>query len=129
MYMHEDLADDDDVLEYYENKDKKEALEQIDNILKKFPTLVPEILNKIAQFQYNFKTACEKQQNQKADKAILDLTCALANPKYFFKLNEDRQKNLMHRVIDYHFPDGIEKGAYSQGEREFFIKFSKNKKS
>lgn len=91
------------------------------------PMLAAEVLKRVVENQGAFIKAVEAQRNCEASQAILDLIAAVVDPKGFAKLPLAQQKNLMHRVIAYHFGRGVDISKYAPCEVEFFKKFGGKK--
>lgn len=105
---------------------EKEILDALTIRLAANPMLAAEVLKLVSDSQEDFIKAIEKQRSSEARDAILDLIGAVVDPKGFAKLPEASQKNLMHRVIAYQFPKGIDINRYAPCEIEFFKKFGKS---
>lgn len=90
-----------------ENFLKKEFLDSVSRKLAADPLLAADLLKRVADGQAEFVKECAAQRNCEASQVILDLIHVVVDPKGFAKLTPDAQKNLMHRVITYHFPKGV----------------------
>lgn len=110
--------------EYHELGNDRKFIQSMMARLTANPLLVKPILETIAAHNEDFVKAVEAKRSAEASNVILDLIAVVVDPKAFNKLAPVSQKNLMHRVIAYHFPNGIAKGAFANAEREFYERFA-----
>jgi hypothetical protein len=100
----------------------EDFVKSLKELLVENPLLTKLVLQVVAEAQTSYVNKLERRRSCEASNAILDLIASIMDPEQFKKFPLKRQKELMKRVIAYHFPDGCDKG-YSQCEREFYKKF------
>ena len=101
----------------------KDFIKNLKEFLKENPLASREVLHALAEAQADYLSKLERKRSCEASNAILDLIAFIMYPKQFNKYPLKRQKELMKRVIEYHFPDGCVNSSYSECEREFYKKF------
>lgn len=100
----------------------RKFIESLIQRLSADPCLAQPVLKAVSECNDEFIRRTQSYRSGEASQVILDLIGVVMDPKGFAKLTPDMQRNLMHRVIEYHFPNGDTTG-YASCERDFFKKF------
>lgn len=101
---------------------KEERLKQVINMIDENIDLLPDILTHISIKLFDFKTKCEKQNNNKMVNALGSACQLLA-----MKRKPKDMKRACILIEEAQFPNGLE-SWHHEGERMFYEKYLKIQK-